>query len=71
MNKKVAVGEPHNGSGPAQCMNTQEFSHTRRYCKLPTVYVLCGELYGMPQLIKKWRSLYQPPAKQRQNAELI
>ena len=38
--------KPHKRSGPVQCMNCQEYGHTKRYCKLPTVCVVCGELHN-------------------------
>lgn len=46
LHRKVTVEQPHKRTGPVQCLNCQEFGHTRAYCKLPTVCVVCGELHN-------------------------
>lgn len=38
----VKIEEPHKHNGPAQCRNCQEFEHTKRYCLLPPVCVICA-----------------------------
>lgn len=43
--RRVTVEEPHKRRGPAQCTNCQEYGHTRSYCKLHPVCVVCGELH--------------------------
>lgn len=45
MHRRVTVEEPHKRSGPVQCSNCQEYGHTKTYCKLPTVCVVCGDLH--------------------------
>lgn len=46
LHRKITVEEPHKRSGPVQCHNCQEYGHTKTYCKLPSVCVVCGELHG-------------------------
>lgn len=46
LHRRVTVEEPHKRVGPIQCLNCQEYGHTKAYCKLPTVCVVCGELHG-------------------------
>ena len=46
LHRKISVEQPHKRSGPVQCLNCQEFGHTRAYCKLPAVCVVCGELHN-------------------------
>lgn len=47
----IFFAEPHKRVGSVQCMNGQEFGHSKAYRKLPTVYI-CGELYEMAQYNK-------------------
>lgn len=42
LNRKIKIEEPYKRKGPVQCLNCQEFGHTRRYCKLKTACVICG-----------------------------
>ena len=42
LQRKVTVDEPYKRKGPVQCMNCQEFGHTKRYCKLKATCVACG-----------------------------
>lgn len=46
MHRRVTVEEPHKRSGPVQCLNCQEYGHTKTYCKLPSVCVVCGDLHN-------------------------
>lgn len=46
LHRRVTVEEPHKKAGPIQCLNCQEYGHTKTYCKLPTVCVVCGELHS-------------------------
>lgn len=46
MHRRVTVEAPHKRSGPVQCLNCQEYGHTKTYCKLPSVCVVCGELHA-------------------------
>lgn len=43
--RRVTVEEPHKRNGPVQCLNCQEFGHTKSYCQLPAVCVVCAELH--------------------------
>lgn len=43
--RKITIEEPHRRNGPVQCLNCQEFGHTKAYCKLPAVCVVCAELH--------------------------
>lgn len=45
LHRKISVEEPHKRIGPVQCLNCQEFGHTRKYCTLPSVCVVCGDLH--------------------------
>ena len=42
LHRKVTIDEPYKRKGPVQCMNCLEFGHTRSYCKLKTICVICG-----------------------------
>lgn len=46
LHRRIVVEEPYKRSGPVQCQNCQEYGHTRSYCKLPPVCVICGELHS-------------------------
>jgi len=41
----ITVEEPHKRKGPVQCTDCQEYGHTRAYCTLRPVCVICGELH--------------------------
>lgn len=43
--RKVVVEEPHKRKSVLQCTNCQEYGHSRNYCKLPSVCVICGKLH--------------------------
>lgn len=43
LHRVVKVEEPHKRTGPVQCSNCQEYNHTKSYCKLPVVCVICGD----------------------------
>lgn len=45
MHRRITVEEPNKRSGPIQCLNCQEYGHSRTYCKLISVCVVCGELH--------------------------
>lgn len=47
INRRITVEEPHKRNGSVQCTNCQEFGHSKRYFKLPTVCVICGELQNV------------------------
>lgn len=46
LNRKITVEEPIKRENPPQCLNCQEFGHTKSYCKLPTVCVICGDVHN-------------------------
>lgn len=45
MHRRIYVEEPRKSNGPIQCTNCQEYGHTKTYCKLPSVCVICGDLH--------------------------
>lgn len=45
LHRRVTVEEPLKRNGPVQCSNCQEFGHTKTYCTLRTVCVICGDLH--------------------------
>ena len=45
LHRRINVDEPHKRSGPIQCMNCQEYGHTKAYCTLKSVCVICGEFH--------------------------
>ena len=49
IHRRITVEEPHKRSGPVQCMNCQEFGHTKSYCKLRAVCVACGDFHPSSQ----------------------
>lgn len=52
LHRRVTVEEPHRRKGPTQCLNCQEYGHTRTYCHLNPVCVVCGELHHSNQCDK-------------------
>lgn len=46
LNRVVTVEEPRKRAGPVQCTNCQEYSHTRGYCTLLPICVICGEQHA-------------------------
>lgn len=42
LHRKIVVEEPRKNSSLAQCQNCQEYGHTKAYCKLSSVCVICG-----------------------------
>lgn len=45
LHRRITVEEPHKRNNLVQCMNCQEYGHTKSYCKLRPVCVVCGELH--------------------------
>lgn len=45
LHRKITVEEPRKRNAPVQCMNCQEFGHTKSFCTLPSVCVICGDLH--------------------------
>lgn len=43
--RKITVEEPKKRTGPVQCIKCQEYGHTKAYCTLHDVCVICGELH--------------------------
>ena len=52
IHRRVAIEEPHRRVGPVQSLNCQEYGHTKAYCKLPTVCVVCGGLHASSECDK-------------------
>lgn len=46
LHRRVTIEEPYKRSGPVQCQNCQEFGHSKTYCKLHAVCVVCGDLHS-------------------------
>lgn len=44
-NRRISVEEPHKRNTLPQCLNCQEYGHTKKYCKLPAVCVICGNIH--------------------------
>lgn len=42
LQRKITVEEPYKRSTPIQCLNCQEFGHTKTYCRLKSVCVVCS-----------------------------
>jgi len=47
--RRIVVEEPHKRKTVLQCTNCQEFGHSKNYCKLPAVCVICGKLHTTKQ----------------------
>jgi hypothetical protein len=45
LHRRITVEEPHKRNAPVQCTNCQEYGHTRSYCTLRPVCVVCGDLH--------------------------
>lgn len=52
MHRVIIVEEPKKRTGPVQCTNCQEFSHTKGYCTLPPICVICGEQHATADCAK-------------------
>lgn len=50
--RKITVEEPKKRTGPVQCIKCQEYGHTKAYCTLHDVCVICGELHDSKQCNK-------------------
>ena len=46
LHRRITIDEPFKRTGPIQCMNCQEYGHTKSYCTLRPVCVVCGELHS-------------------------
>lgn len=44
--RKISVEEPHKRKSVLQCFKCQEYGHTKGYCKLQDVCVICGALHN-------------------------
>ena len=53
LHRRITVEPPHPRNGPVQCANCQEFGHTKKYCTLRSVCVVCGELHRTSDCTKK------------------
>jgi len=45
LHRRITVEAPHPRNGPVQCANCQEYGHTKKYCTLRSVCVICAELH--------------------------
>ncbi|XP_037942515.1 uncharacterized protein LOC119675389 [Teleopsis dalmanni] len=43
---KITIEEPHKRNFPVQCFNCQEYGHTKSYCKLAKVCVICAKIHS-------------------------
>nr|AAS13458.1 putative RNA binding protein [Drosophila simulans]UFQ43034.1 putative RNA binding protein [Drosophila melanogaster]CAA35586.1 ORF1 for putative RNA binding protein [Drosophila melanogaster] len=43
LHRRITVEEPHKRINPVQCTNCQEYGHTKAYCTLKSVCVVCSE----------------------------
>jgi len=43
LHRRITMEEPHKGINPVQCTNCQEYGHTKAYCTLKSVCVVCSE----------------------------
>ncbi len=50
--RKITVEEPKKRTGPVQRVKCQEYGHTKAYCTLNEVCVICGELHDSKQCNK-------------------
>jgi hypothetical protein len=46
LHRRVTIEEPRKRNGPVQCIKCQEYGHTKAYCTLSDVCVICGELHS-------------------------
>ena len=44
---KIKVEEPYKSKTISQCINCQEYAHTKSYCGYPARYVRCGALHSL------------------------
>ena len=52
LHRRITVEEPRKRKDPPQCLNCQEFGHTKSYCKLPAVCVICGDVHKTSECTK-------------------
>lgn len=49
LNRRITVEEPRKRKDPIQCQNCQEFGHTKAYCKLASICVICANVHSTNQ----------------------
>ena len=45
LHRKISIEQPHKRREPVQCLNCNEFGHTKSYCKLTNVCVICSGIH--------------------------
>lgn len=53
LHRRITIEEPRKRTGPVQCVKCQEYGHTKAYCTLRDVCVICGELHNAKACNKK------------------
>lgn len=43
LHRRITVEQPHKRNQPVQCTNCQEYGHTRAYCTLRSICVVCSD----------------------------
>lgn len=46
LHRRITVEEPHKRNRPVQCTNCQEYGHTKAYCTLKSICVVCSEAHS-------------------------
>lgn len=46
LHRRITIETPRKRNGPVQCVKCQEYGHTKQYCTLNDVCVICGELHN-------------------------
>ena len=59
LNRVITVEEPRKRTGPVQCMNCKEYSHTRGYCTLAPICVIWAEPHPTQDCPKPKGEIYR------------
>lgn len=46
LHRRITVEEPHKRRQPVQCTNCQEYGHTKAYCTLKSICVVCSDAHS-------------------------
>lgn len=52
LHRQITVEEPHKRNQPVQCINCQEYGHTKAYCTLRSICVVCSEPHSTANCTK-------------------
>lgn len=52
LHRRITIDEPRKRTGPIQCVKCQEYGHSKTYCTLNDVCVICGDLHNSKQCNK-------------------